>query len=283
MLSAREEGSFEGLFDLLCRVDAQKINRRALDALIRAGAMDDWGTSRASLAASVDSCIEAAAQFQNGQLSQQESLFSGQEALPAAPPLVLCEPWSLAETLRQERETLGFYLSGHPMDSLRDDLAALGAVPLAGIRAGTTVLVAGLVVARRSTRTKRGDRIYFLTLDDGLGRLEVVVFAEVWAQAGKVGEGEEPAPVVALGGDARQVGDCRVGRHRRQVTPPRSTASAGRASRISQWARSARRVSAAISDHAAGSRRSPGCLRRPPKTPPRSGRRPFHRRIPKRA
>ncbi len=210
MLSAREEGSFEGLFDLLCRVDAQKINRRALDALIRAGAMDDWGTSRASLAASVDSCIEAAAQFQNGQLSQQESLFSGQEALPAAPPLVLCEPWSLAETLRQERETLGFYLSGHPMDSLRDDLAALGAVPLAGIRAGTTVLVAGLVVARRSTRTKRGDRIYFLTLDDGLGRLEVVVFAEVWAQAGKVGEGEEPVLVLGEAGEDSYSGGLRL-------------------------------------------------------------------------
>ncbi|MHB1735089.1 MAG: DNA polymerase III subunit alpha [Acidithiobacillus sp.] len=210
ILGARREGSFLNLFDLLCRVDTQKINRRALEALIRAGAMDDWGVSRASLIASVDSCIEAAAQFQSSQASQQESLFSGQEALPVAPPLVPAEAWSLTETLRQERETLGFYLSGHPMDSLRDDLAALGTVPLGDIRTGTTVLVAGLVVARRSTRTKRGDRIYFLTLDDGQGRLEVVVFAEVWAQAGKVGEGEEPVLVLGEVGEDSYSGGLRL-------------------------------------------------------------------------
>ncbi|MHB8236739.1 MAG: DNA polymerase III subunit alpha, partial [Acidithiobacillus ferrivorans] len=210
ILDARREGPFLNLFDLLCRVDTQKINRRALEALIRAGAMDDWGVSRASLIASVDSCIEAAAQFQSSRASQQESLFSGQEALPVAPPPVLAEAWSLTETLRQERETLGFYLSGHPMASLRDDLAALGTVPLGDIRSGTTVLVAGLVVARRSTRTKRGDRIYFLTLDDGRGRLEVVIFAEVWAQAGKVGEGEEPVLVLGEVGEDSYSGGLRL-------------------------------------------------------------------------
>ncbi|WP_291521335.1 DNA polymerase III subunit alpha [Acidithiobacillus sp.] len=210
ILDARREGSFLSLFDLLCRVDSQKINRRALEALIRAGAMDDWSVSRASLIASVDSCIEAAAQFQSSQASLQESLFSGQEALPVAPPLLAAEVWSITETLRQERETLGFYLSGHPMDSLRDDLAALGAVPLGDMRNGTTVLVAGLVVARRSTRTKRGDRIYFLTLDDGHGRLEVVVFAEVWAQAGKVGEGEEPVLVLGEVGEDSYSGGLRL-------------------------------------------------------------------------
>ncbi len=210
ILDARREGPFLNLFDLLCRVDTQKINRRALEALIRAGAMDDWGVSRASLIASVDSCIEAAAQFQSNRASQQESLFSGQEALPVAPPPVLAEAWSLTETLRQERETLGFYLSGHPMASLRDDLAALGTVPLGDICSGTTVLVAGLVVARRSTRTKRGDRIYFLTLDDGRGRLEVVIFAEVWAQAGKVGEGEEPVLVLGEVGEDSYSGGLRL-------------------------------------------------------------------------
>ncbi|MCK9188886.1 DNA polymerase III subunit alpha [Acidithiobacillus sp.] len=210
ILDARREGPFLSLFDLLCRVDGQKINRRALEALIRAGAMDDWSVSRASLIASVDSGVEAAAQFQNSQVSLQESLFSGQEALPVAPPLVSAEVWSLTETLRQERETLGFYLSGHPMDSLRDDLAALGTVPLGDIRSGTTVLVAGLVVARRSTRTKRGDRIYFLTLDDGRGRLEVVVFAEVWARAGKVGEGEEPVLVLGEVGEDSYSGGLRL-------------------------------------------------------------------------
>ncbi|MBU2825900.1 DNA polymerase III subunit alpha, partial [Acidithiobacillus ferrooxidans] len=210
ILDARRGGAFLNLFDLLCRVDTQKINRRALEALIRAGAMDDWGVSRASLIASVDGCMEAAAQFQSSQASLQESLFSGQEALRVAPPLVSAEAWSLTETLRQERETLGFYLSGHPMDSLRDDLAALGTMPLGDVCVGATVLVAGLVVARRSTRTKRGDRIYFLTLDDGQGRLEVVVFGEVWARAGKIREGEEPVLVLGEVGEDSYSGGLRL-------------------------------------------------------------------------
>jgi DNA polymerase-3 subunit alpha len=210
ILDARRGGAFLNLFDLLCRVDTQKINRRALEALIRAGAMDDWSVSRASLIASLDSCMEAAAQFQSSQASLQESLFSGQEALRVAPPLVSAEAWSLTETLRQERETLGFYLSGHPMDSLRDDLTALGTMSLGDVCAGATVLVAGLVVARRSTRTKRGDRIYFLTLDDGRGRLEVVVFGEVWAQAGKIREGEEPVLVLGEVGEDSYSGGLRL-------------------------------------------------------------------------
>jgi DNA polymerase-3 subunit alpha len=112
--------------------------------------------------------------------------------------------------LRQERETLGFYFSGHPMDDLRTELAELGVQPLSNIVVGTVVLVAGLVVARRSTRTKRGDRIYFLTLDDGEGRLEVVVFAEVWAQAGKIGEGEEPVLVLGEVGEDSYSGGLRL-------------------------------------------------------------------------
>jgi DNA polymerase-3 subunit alpha len=210
ILEARREGPFQSLFDLLCRVDSQKINRRALEALIRAGAMDDWQVSRADLMASLESAIEAAAQFQQSQASLQESLFDGLESLPVAPPIRHAELWTSTEILRQERETLGFYFSGHPMDDLRPELAELGVQPLSNIVVGTVVLVAGLVVARRSTRTKRGDRIYFLTLDDGEGRLEVVVFAEVWAQAGKIGEGEEPVLVLGEVGEDSYSGGLRL-------------------------------------------------------------------------
>ncbi len=211
LMEARAGRPFESLFDLLCRVESQKINRRSLEALIRAGAMDDWQITRADLMASLESAIEAAAQYQQSQASQQESLFSGLEALPVAPPIGKADNvWTMTETLRQERETLGFYFSGHPMDNLREDLANLGAQPLGGIVAGTVVLVAGLVVARRSTRTKRGDRIYFLTLDDGVGRLEVVVFAEVWSQAGKIGEGEEPVLVLGEVGEDSYSGGLRL-------------------------------------------------------------------------
>ncbi|PKY10251.1 DNA polymerase III subunit alpha [Acidithiobacillus marinus] len=210
ILEARAVGPFTSLFDLLCRVDSQKINRRALEALIRAGAMDDWQVSRADLIASLENTMEAAAQYQHSQASQQESLFAGLEALPVAPPMSQAVPWTSTETLRQERETLGFYFSGHPMDTLRDELAELDVQPLGQLSSGTVVLVAGLVVARRSTRTKRGDRIYFLTLDDGVGRLEVVVFAEVWAQAGKMGDGEEPVLVLGEVGEDSYSGGLRL-------------------------------------------------------------------------
>jgi DNA polymerase-3 subunit alpha len=214
ILAARAEGNFTSLFDFLCRVDGQKLNRRGVEALIRAGAMDGWGRSRAVLMASLDTAMEGAAQYQKAKASQQESLFSGLESLPVAPALADAQPWTMTETLRQERETLGFYLSGHPLESLRESLAGMGVTPLNAIAAGQSALLAGLVVARRSTRTKRGDRMYFLTLDDGFARVECIAFAEAWAAAGKMGEGEDPVLVYGEVSEDSYAGGLRVSAQR---------------------------------------------------------------------
>ncbi|MEK8088191.1 DNA polymerase III subunit alpha [Thermithiobacillus plumbiphilus] len=185
ILEARRQGPFTDLFDLLRRIDARRVNRRALEALIKAGALDCLGGHRAALMGSLGLAIDAASQWQASQDTGQDSLFG--EAVESPLPtyaLLEIEPWPEQERLALERETLGLYLSGHPLDSIRQDLAAMGIASLASLKPQSTVLVAGLVVARRSVRTKRGDRMAFLTLDDKTARLEIVVFAETLQKSG---------------------------------------------------------------------------------------------------
>ncbi|MCY0872336.1 MAG: DNA polymerase III subunit alpha [Acidithiobacillus caldus] len=199
IIAAREaDGPFRDFYDFLCRVDLQRLNRRALEALIKAGALDDLGPSRECLLASLDAFLEAAAQTRAARDSQQISLLGAAEEQPSAPPWREAPAWTGIERLQRERETLGFYLSGHPLLEHRPQLAAMGAQDLGGLTAGSgLVLVAGIVVGRRSTRSKRGDRIYFLTLEDEVGRCDVVVFAETWQRAEYRGEGD--APLLVLG------------------------------------------------------------------------------------
>ncbi len=180
IVQVRDGEGFRDFYDFLCRVDGQKLNRRSLEALIRAGAMDLWGIARGQLLASLDLYMESAAQAQRLSGSAQASLFGAQESHPTAPAWVENPSWNLDDTLRGERESLGFYLSGHPMAEFRPTLQDMGAVPLGNLAERTGVLVAGLPVARRSTRTRKGDRIYFLTLEDETGRIDVVVFSEIW-------------------------------------------------------------------------------------------------------
>ncbi|MEW6612743.1 MAG: DNA polymerase III subunit alpha [Pseudomonadota bacterium] len=184
ILEARAAGAFSDLFDFIRRVDLRRVNRRACEALIKAGALDSLGGHRAALLASLSLAIDAATQWQAALDTGQNSLF-GDAAGPLAPvqQLIDVAPWSDQERLALERETLGLYLSGHPVDSCQAELAALGVTPLAELRPQTTVLAGGLVVDRRSIRTRRGDRMTFLTLDDKSARLEVVVFAEALQQA----------------------------------------------------------------------------------------------------
>ncbi|MGC8467846.1 MAG: OB-fold nucleic acid binding domain-containing protein, partial [Acidithiobacillus sp.] len=119
--------------------------------------------------------------------------------------------WTGIERLQRERETLGFYLSGHPLVEHRAQLTAMGAQELGALTAASgLVLVAGIVVGRRSTRSKRGDRIYFLTLEDEAGRCDVVVFAETWQRAEYRGEGDAPLLVLGEVGEDNYSGSLRL-------------------------------------------------------------------------
>ncbi|MHB1240328.1 MAG: DNA polymerase III subunit alpha [Gammaproteobacteria bacterium] len=196
MRSERDAGgAFLDLFDLCRRIDLRKANRRVLEALIRSGALDSLGSNRASLMAQLPAALQAAEQHSRDDAAGQNDLFGAGVHEPRAPVSVAAPEWEDDERLAGEKETLGLYLTGHPITRYWPelaqvvtariaDLAAEGeGVALAGggrarLREQTAVL-AGLVVALRTVQTQRG-RIAFLTLDDRSGRMEIAVFSEAF-------------------------------------------------------------------------------------------------------
>ena len=177
-----EAGPYEDLFDLCRRVDARRLGKRVLEALIRAGALDSLAPQteagpahRGALLAQLDEALQAAEQALRNDAAGMGDLFGGLEA-PAAPPgLSAVRPLSEQERLRGEKETLGLYLTGHPIDSYEDELRSMVPTRLAELKADRgSQLVAGLLVDLRVVRTKRGDAILFATIDDRSGRLEIL-------------------------------------------------------------------------------------------------------------
>lgn len=179
----RARGPFRDLFDFCQRLDLRKVNRRVLESLIRAGACDCFNISRASLMASLTSAIQAAEQQAQMLAAGQHDLF-GSVAITHVNgtdnQYITVADWSEEERLRGEKETLGIYLSGHPLTRYENELTYLTTMRLAQITVGKEQLlrVAGLVVGIRTMLTRRGDRMAFISLDDGTARVELAVFAD---------------------------------------------------------------------------------------------------------
>ncbi|MET0893594.1 MAG: DNA polymerase III subunit alpha, partial [Pseudoxanthomonas sp.] len=188
-------GAFGDLLDFCKRVDSSKLNRRALEALVNAGALDALGSNRASLMLQLPEVVKATDQLARERDAGQVSLFGGGgDAAPALEVhLTEVAEWPLSQKLAGERETLGHYLSGHPLDPYRDDLRSLVGTDLGeldklwsgapqsekkGWRPEVGVVIAGQVVALR----KKGDSQVFVQLEDGRGRIECSVFAEAYAE-----------------------------------------------------------------------------------------------------
>ncbi len=199
MLAARSEGgAFRDLWDFCCRIDLQKVNRRVLEALIRAGALDGLGPNRATLMAHLPLALKAAEQHRSTQATGQVDLFGALEptAAPAPDPQLISEiraDWDDEQRLQGEKETLGLYLTGHPIDRYEDELKAMGGPRIARLletdreqgrrdrRDREKRTIAGLVVSVRHGKTPRG-RMGSVLLDDRTGRVEVTVFSELYDQ-----------------------------------------------------------------------------------------------------
>ncbi|MBP7367120.1 MAG: DNA polymerase III subunit alpha [Pseudoxanthomonas sp.] len=190
-------GDYADLLDFCRRVESTKLNRRALEALVNAGALDALGRNRATLMLQLPEVLKATDQLAREAAAGQVSLFGmpAGDAGGAALKLDLPESaeWSLRQLLDGERDTLGHYLSGHPFDPYREEVKQLvgsdlgeldrlwGAAPQGekrGWRPEVQVVVAGLVVGIR----RKGDSQVFVQLEDGRGRLECGVFAEAAAE-----------------------------------------------------------------------------------------------------
>ncbi|MFT7265378.1 MAG: DNA polymerase-3 subunit alpha, partial [Halioglobus sp.] len=187
MLAARGSGGdFTDLFDFCARTEPRKVNRRAIDALIRSGALDSLEVPRWVLMASVDDALKAAEQSASNRDSGIEDLFGevvpGGSASDVYSDFRKAREWSGKERLTGEKETLGLYVTGHPIDEYEKEIRKFAPTRIADLRAnkqGNQVL-AGLIVDIRTMKTKRGDTMAIVRLDDRSARIEVTVYAEAY-------------------------------------------------------------------------------------------------------
>jgi len=188
IVEAREaEGPFDGFNDFCRRVGSGVLNKRVLEAMVRGGALDKLGPNRASLFGHIPQGLQTASQLQTAEAAGMGDLFGGFDMPEAAieVPMRELDEWPEAERLALEKETLGLYLTGHPINEFRDELrqiigdtlgelaGRIEAPPPGTYGRGEPAVVAGLCVAERVMRTQSGDRQLFVTLDDGTGRCEV--------------------------------------------------------------------------------------------------------------
>ena len=188
IIEARDRGGpFKDLYDLCARVDIKKVSRRALEALVRAGALDELGVHRASLIASIDLALDAANQKHKSAAAGQNDMFGIAAPKEAVQTYQNVDPWKEEDLLAAEKETLGLYLSGHPIDMVIDELDQFTSCRLVNLDVGQgkgkkPVTLAGLVVGVRVMTMKSGSRMAFLQLDDKTARVEVGVFGELYDQ-----------------------------------------------------------------------------------------------------
>ncbi|WP_158147617.1 DNA polymerase III subunit alpha [Vibrio cincinnatiensis] len=181
--SRNQDGYFKDLFDFCARIDLKKVNKRVIEKLILAGALDHLGPHRAALMASVDDAVKAASQHHQAEAFGQADMFG---VLTDAPEeverkYIQVPPWPEKVWLEGERETLGLYLTGHPINQCLKELSKYTSCRLndaTPTRRDQSLTVAGLVIAARVMTTKRGSRIGLMTLDDRSGRMEVMLYSD---------------------------------------------------------------------------------------------------------
>ena len=181
VVEAREKGgAFSDLFDFCQRIDLKKANRRVLETLIRSGAMDRLGPNRATLMDALPEALRIAEQRLRDAAMGQTDLFGlGGDAAGTGQYRPRRE-WDEEERLRGEKETLGLYLTGHPIERYLPELERFISSRIVDIKPtrNQVITVAGLIVAMNTRNSKRGGKLAFITLDDRSGRIELVVFPE---------------------------------------------------------------------------------------------------------
>ena len=187
IIQEREEnGEFSSIFDFCQRVDLNKVNKRVLESLIRCGAFDSTGVYRSRLMTVLEDVLDYGQRIQREKNSAQMSLFDmgGGEAvtinLPAIPTIA---EWDDREKLQQEKETLGFYVTGHPLDRFNGTLEKftnVNALTIKEIDDKSAVRIGGMISGAKVIRTKKEELMGFATVEDLNGSVEVVVFPSVY-------------------------------------------------------------------------------------------------------
>jgi DNA polymerase-3 subunit alpha len=181
ILDARTDiGASKDLFDFCSHIDLRRVNRRVLDALIKSGAFDAWEIERATLSASLEQAMQRGADFHANQNTGQGDLFDLFEEADEPPPYTHVRPWSSKQCLKGEKETLGFYWSGHPaliyQQEFREKIQPIASLATSLVK---KVRVCALIRGLRRITTKRGKQLLILTLEDGSEVMDAVAFSEV--------------------------------------------------------------------------------------------------------
>jgi DNA polymerase-3 subunit alpha len=195
ILAAREEGGpFSSIWDFCERVDPQLVNKRALESLVKSGALDSTEATRRGMLAVLEDALSVGGRLHADRLAGQGSIFDSLEVEGegagenggAQHRPIPAEEFEKRDLLALEKESLGLYVSEHPLDAVRDQLRRKTDCRMAEVerrRDGEVVTVGGIVAAIKQLTTKKGDPMVFLRLDDLSGSIETVVFNSVYAAA----------------------------------------------------------------------------------------------------
>ena len=205
-----KSGKFTSLFDFTKRIDLRKANRRVIESLIKCGAFDFAGAYRSQMMNVLDNALEHAQRFQKDRMSKQINMFDlfgtdgtsvGEELFPDVPE------WSEEELLSYEKESLGFYISKHPLNRFDDYLTKFTNTDTLAILNQANdreTRIGGIVSKLREINTRKGDRMCFITLEDLKGVIEVVVFSDLYKTCSELLKSDQP---ILVKGKASKDGD----------------------------------------------------------------------------
>jgi DNA polymerase-3 subunit alpha len=215
IVEVRDGHGFASLFDFCERVDLKKVNKRVIESLIKCGAFDSTGAKRSQMTASLEEALEYGQRVQKEKADPQMGLFGGGEMqlsinVPTFPEI---GEWDEKQLLAFEKESLGFYISGHPLNRYEEVLEKFtnaDAVTIKEIQDGGAVRIGGIVRSIKVISTRKGDLMAFVALEDMHASVEIVVFSKVYQEAshllvednpvlieGQVQKDEKSAKIVA--------------------------------------------------------------------------------------
>ena len=206
ILEARKKGGiFQDLFDFCVRSNTRTVNKRVIEAFVKAGAMDSFKIHRASLFKAIDSALEMGSSIQKtlddnqpsfaDLLGEEESTFD-QRHITYPEEL----PWERLQELKYEKDTTGFFMTGHPLDDFKSEIERYTTTTVEDCESSTSpreVMLGEGVAAMREILTKRGDRMAFVTLEDTQGQIEAVIFSDVYIEHEEILKSSEPIWVKA--------------------------------------------------------------------------------------
>ena len=201
IIAARNEGGpFKDLFDFCARIDARKVNKRAMEAIIRSGAADNLMPKDSSPTRGIDHdrAVMFAAMGEAVKTAEQTAANNNAGMMDLFGTVIAADPstgdvysdfrrvrtWTMKERLNSEKETLGLYLTGHPIDEYESELTHLVSSRIANLKPDkSNQTISGLIISQRIVKTKRGDNLAILTLDDRTGRMDITLFSEIYNNA----------------------------------------------------------------------------------------------------